>query len=149
MCSSDLQKILRLYKGRLDVTGLTIFEDTYLDIYLDGSTVVGFTNGTTIKQPDGTPTEMYKTFGITWGTFCSSQIGYWSRGSTSLFFRDVISKVVRVVGHVGEKAATWNDTNTKIPYDCLRATGPAGSGVASCNYEVIDSSKYFSYGSPL
>lgn len=131
------QKILRLYKGKLEVTGLTIFEDTYLDIYLDDSTVVGFTNGTTIKQPDGTPTYMYKTFGITWGTFCASQIGYWSSGSTSLFFTDVISKVGAVSGYVGGKGVTWNDINTKIPYDCLRATGPAGSGGAGCRYEFI------------
>ena len=130
-------KILRLYHGKSDVKGIEIFEDGYLDIYMDGFNVSGVTRGTGIKQPDGTSTYMFKTFGITFGHFCSFQVGYWSASSTSLFFSDVISKVGAVTGYVGGKAGSWYDSNTNLPYDCLRASGPSGSGVASCRFEPI------------
>lgn len=130
-------KILRLYSGGSDVKGITISEDRYLDIYMDGLNVSGVTRGTGIKQPDGTPTYMFKTFGITFGDFCSFQVGYWSASSTSLFFSNVISKVGSVSGYVGGKAGAWYDSNTNLPYDCLRASGPPGSGVASCRFEPI------------
>ena len=128
-------KIIRLYHGKSDVKGIEIFDDGYLDLYMDDLNVIGVTRGTGIKQPDGTPTYMFKTFGITFGSFCVFQAGYWSAGSTSLFFSDVISKVGAVMGYVGGRAGSWYDLKTNLPYDCLRTNGPSGSGVTACRFE--------------